>query len=208
MKTLLILGFALLGAMLTTQAAERDDVQMAFDGYKSAILTMDGARAAELVSERTIEEYQNYVDWARSADRKTLESLSLINRFQVIILRHRIPARELGELNGRTAFIYAVDRDWIGKNGVIRTTLGAIDTSDGRATAEVLIGGQKTPNRFQFIKEQKQWRFDLITVMWDANSAFQALAKQQGISEEELIFSLVETVSGKKVPETIWNPVK
>jgi hypothetical protein len=208
MKTLLILGFAFLGAVLTVKASEHEDVQMAFDGYKSAILAKDGARAAKLVAERTFEEYQNYVDWARSADRRTLESLSLINRFQVIIIRHRIPARELEKLNGRTAFIYAVDHDWIGRNSVIRTTLGAIDISDGHATAEFLIGGQKAPNRFNFIKEQKQWRFDLITVMRDSNSAFQALAKQNGISEEELIFSLVETVSGKKVPETIWNPGK
>ena len=208
MKTITVLVLLLSVALHVAHATEQDEVQAAFDAYKTAILSMDGARAAELVSSRTIAEYQNYVDWARSANRQALESLSLINRFQVIIIRHRIPPHELRELDGQKTFIYAVDRDWIGKNGVIRTSLGKIDTSDGRATAEVLIGGQKTPNRFQFIKEGDRWRFDLITVMRDFSAALQLLAKQKGVSEDELIFSLVETVSGTKVPETIWDPVK
>ncbi|HUR57302.1 MAG TPA: hypothetical protein VM029_06310 [Opitutaceae bacterium] len=208
MKTSTVALIALLGWTTVCCAAERDDVQAAFDGYKSAILSQDGARAAELVSERTLAEYQRYVDWARDADRETLQSLSLINRFQVIILRHRIPPEELRKLEGRTAFIYAVDHDWIGKNAVIRTSLGEIDASEGRATATVLIGGRKAPNRFQFIREKQQWRFDLLPLMQDSSVAFQALAKQRGIAEDELIFNLVETVSGKKVPEGIWNPAK
>ena len=61
-------------------AVDRDDVRASFDAYKAAILSQDGTRASELVSRRTIAEYQKYVDWAHTADRRTLESLSLINR--------------------------------------------------------------------------------------------------------------------------------
>ncbi|MEW6747066.1 MAG: arylsulfatase [Planctomycetota bacterium] len=121
---------------------ESDAVVKSFQEYKSAILEQEGQVAVGPVTKRTVDEYQHYVDWALSADRNTLELLSFINRFQVFLLKHRIPADTLRQLDGQSVFAYAVDRDWIGKNGVIRTTLGKVDVANNRATAEVLIGGK------------------------------------------------------------------
>jgi len=204
-KLLCILLFCL---PLLGWSAEPEAVSESFQSYKSAILDQKGESAVRLVTKRTVEEYQKYVDWALSADRKTLESLSFINRFQTFLLKHRIPLDTLKKLNGRSTFVYAVDRDWIGKNGVIRTTLGEIDVADKRANAEVIIGGQKVPNRFQFIKEEGIWKFDLIQVMRDTDQALKVAAKQKGLSENEFMFSLIETISGKKVNDSIWTPIQ
>lgn len=46
------------------------------------------------------------------------------------MLKHRILADILKQLDGRTPFVYAVDSDWIRKYGVIRTTLGKVDVAD------------------------------------------------------------------------------
>lgn len=188
-------------------AGEPEAVVKSFQDYKSAILNQNGEAAVALVTKRTVEEYQRYVEWALTADRKTLQSLAFINRFQVLLLRHRIPADSLRQLDGRSVFVYAVDRDWIGKNGVIRTTLGKVDVANTRATAEVLIGGQSAPNRFQFSKENGTWKFDLIQVIRDADQALKAAARQNGMTEDEFMFSLIETVSGRKVADTIWAPI-
>lgn len=193
---------------LLTFASDSEAILKSFQNYKSAILDQKGEIATGLVTKRTVDEYQNYVDWALSGDRKTLESLSFINRFQVFLLKHRIPVETLKKLDGRSAFAYAVDRDWIGKNGTIRTTLGKVDVAGNRATAEVLIGGQTAPNRFQFTKENGVWKFDLIQVMRDTDQALKAVARQKGKSEQEFMFSLIETVSGRKVEDTIWTPIQ
>ncbi|HYG22611.1 MAG TPA: hypothetical protein VEH04_07515 [Verrucomicrobiae bacterium] len=187
---------------------ESDAVVKSFQEYKSAILEQKGQVAVGLVTKGTVDEYQHYVDWALSADRQTLESLSFINRFQVFLLKHRIPADTLKQLNGQSVFAYAVDRDWIGKNDAIRTTLGKVDVANSRATAEVLIGGKRSPNRFQFLKEDGRWKFDLIQVIRDTDHALKAAAKKQGATEDEFMFSLIETVSGKRVEDAIWNPIQ
>jgi hypothetical protein len=114
----------------------------------------------------------------------------------------------LKKLDGQSAFAYAVDRDWIGKNGVIRTTLGKVDVANNRATAEVLIGGRLAPNRFQFSKESGRWKFDLVQTLRDADQALKATARQLGTTEEKFMFSLIETTSGKKVDKTIWIPIQ
>lgn len=206
MKALLIILACCISFIAS--ANEPEAAVKTFEDYKSAILEQKGQVAVGLVTKRTVDEYQNYVDWALSADRKTLESLSFINRFQVLLLKHRIPPDTLKQLDGRSVFAYAVDRDWIGKNGVIRTTLGKVDVANDRATAEVLIGGKAAANRFQFRKEDGTWKFDLIQVIRDTDQTLKAAAKQRGVTEEEFMFSLIETVSGRKVGDSIWNPIQ
>lgn len=202
-----LVAFILFSLAPVAFAAEADDVRAAFNNYKAAILKQDGVGAVSFVSKRTVAEYQQYIDWALKADRPTLEALSLINRFQVILIRHRIPAEELRKLDGRSAFIYAVDRDWIGKNGVIRMSLGAVEVSSVRATAVMRIDERVVPNRFQFIKEDGRWRFDLVPTIRDTSASLAAVAKQKGVTEDQMMFDLITSVSGMKVPETIWQPV-
>ena len=206
LKTIvLLLAFTL---PVCSFAGEPEDVHATFDGYKSAVLSQKGEAAVGFVTKGTVEEFQNYVNWALDADRKTLESLSLANRLQVVLIRHRVPAAELTKMDGKSCFVYAVDRDWIGKNGVIHLGLGKVDISNERATAEATVGGEKTPLRMQFRKEGGQWRLDLKQLMQVANAGLVAMAKKEGITENELILVMAESVSGRKVPETIWDPVR
>lgn len=196
---------------LSSTSAQEDglsveSVEDCFSSYRKAILDQDGDTAVTFLSNATIHEYQRYVDWALTAEQQELESLSFINRMQVIILRHRIPLETLRSLDGRSAIIYAVDRDWIGKDSVIRTKVGKIEITDNRATSEVIIGGQKAPNRFQFRYEGDSWKFDLISLLRDSNTAMKGAAKQAGLSEDEFLFTILESISGEKVDESIWMP--
>lgn len=188
-------------------AGDADGVKKTFADYRSAVLDQRGKDAVQLLSKATIDEYQKYVDWALKADKKTLESLSMMNRLQVMTLRHRVEPETLRKLTGKSAIIHAVDRNWIGKNGVIRTSLGKIDVVENSATAEVIIGERKTPQRFQFNKENGVWKFDLVRVMMNINAAFKETAKRAGMSENEFIFHALESISGKKVDDSIWVPV-
>jgi hypothetical protein len=162
----------------------------------------------EFLSQDTIEAYQEYVSLALTADKKELESLSFINRMQVIVMRHRIPLETLKKLDGRSAIIYAVDRDWIGKDGVIRTELGQISISDKRATAEMEVGGRKAPNRIQFRHEEDEWKLDLISLLRDSNTAMKEAARRAQLEENEFLFMILESISGKKVDDGIWIPLK
>lgn len=194
-------------AQVGDRAEEVEGVGDCFAAYKAAILDMDGEAAVELVTERTIATYQEQVDWALTAPRETIESLSLVNRIGVLSLRHRIPKEVLKKLTGRTAFAYAVDRDWIGRTGVIRTRLGEVFIAENTATAEVYAGGLRAPTRFEFLKENGKWRFDLIQSMRDADALLTPVLEQRGLSETELIFATLERSSGRRVGEDIWIPI-
>ena len=199
---------ALVAMAPCVMAEEKDEVLAAFKGYKEAILTQKGEDAAGWVTKGTIAEYQRYIDWALEADRKTVEGLSMINRVQVLTMRHRVPAEDLRKATGKSIFIHAVKEDWIGKDGVIRTELADdIAVAGERATGSVLIGGEPAPLKFHFRKEEGKWRFDLVELMTATGPAFEAAAKQAKMEENELIMKVLETVSGKKPEESVWTPV-
>ena len=160
LSSLIIFGFPAI-----TFATESDSPEKAFVGYKSAILSQDGKAAVSYVTEETLKEYQNYIDWALRADRVELETLSFFNRFQVILIKHRVPSSKLKTMNGRELFSYAVDQDWIGKSGVIPLNVANFEIADNRAVSDAFSSGQKLPLKLQYRIENGAWKFDLVQMM-------------------------------------------
>ena len=190
----------------TGWAAESDDVKSSFGRYQAAVVAEDGKAAVEVVTKSSIAEYQRYVDLARTADRKTLEAEAMTTRLQVIMYRHRVPAEELLKLDGKSAIVYAVDHNLIGKT-VKDLTPGDIRITGDKAEVALTTNGQPQ-GLFKLAKEDGTWRFDIVAVIKDSEKAFQDMAKQKGMAENDFIMAVVGAVAGKKVPETIWEPVK
>ena len=87
-------------------------------------------------------------------------------------------------------------------------TIDDIQVSGTRATAAVLIDKKKAPNRYHFTKEKGSWKLDLTPTLRDTDLLLKAQIKKAGVSEDQFIFDLVEALSGRKVPESIWEPMK
>lgn len=178
-----------------------------FDAYKHAILSQDGATAVELVSSETVDEYQTYVDMCLDADRATLETLSIFPRFQVLLIKHRVPADSLRTMDGRALFRYAVDHDWIGKKSTIALTVGNAQAAAGRGKAMVFHDGRRTTEEFLFREEQGAWKLDLLKSNPSVDQVLRMQADQSGLGENAFILRVAEALSGRKVADTIWEPL-
>jgi len=192
----------------TTGTSEEKSVAQIWEAYRSAVLKADGKTAVDCVSSNTIELYQEYRDLAVSGDKKSIESQSMVNRMQILLMRHRIDPKLLRAMDGAAVFAHAVDKNWIGKNGVIRAGLEDISVSGSRATAKVTADGKSTGEHFHFVKEAESWKYDLGPTIKGADQALQQLARQKGLSDNEYIFSMISSLSGRKVTEAIWSPVE
>ncbi|TCI02685.1 hypothetical protein EZV61_12875 [Corallincola luteus] len=204
--TCLLLIFSLF-ACQDRSTEDINAVKACFSEYKHSILSSQGKRAVKYVSQRTVDEYQKYVDWALYADRRTFKNLSIINKFQVLLIKHQIPLEQLRSMTGKDAFIYATNHDWISNETVVKTTITDIQLQGEQASAVVKIGEKLTSHKYQFIRENNQWKFDMIDTLNTANLALQALIDKQGVSAEQLIFSMIEAASGSQVSSTIWEPL-
>jgi hypothetical protein len=184
------------------------DIQQTFDAYKTAILATDGNAAIQQIAQPTLKEYQNYIDWSLYANRETLQNLSALNKMQVFLLKHRIPADELKKMNGENAFVYAVDHDWIGKQGTVATTIADIQVSGDTASAATLIDGRKQSIRFNFVKENGSWKLDLTKTLQDTDALLRFQISKAGIPEDQYILSSIEMITGRKVADNIWDPLE
>lgn len=184
------------------------DIQHTFDAYKAAILSTDGSAAVRQIAQPTLNEYQNYIDWCLHADRETLQSLSALNKMQVFLLKHRIPADELKQMNGEKAFVYAVDHDWIGKEGTAVTTIADIQVSGDTASAATQVNGRKQSIRFNFVKENGRWKLDLTKTLQDTDALLGFQISQAGVPENEYILRSIEMITGRKVADNIWDPME
>ncbi len=197
----LVLGFSPVPAV-----EDEERVENAFYAYKVAIMNDRGAEAVDLLSRSTVDYYGRMRDLALYATRAELEKESTINLMQALVLRLRVPTDELRRMNGRSVLEHALDRGWVGKNSVAAVDVKDIRVSGETAVIEIASDRESGTARMRFVKEQGDWKLDLMLVMQAAGATFEALARQQGLSREEFMLIVLSGMSGEAATEAIWEP--
>jgi hypothetical protein len=191
-----------------SRSSEDLAVKQTFEGYKSSILNDDGDAAYKLVDKNTREWYETTLDRVLTWDQKQIMDLGVLDKMQVILIRHRIPKDELLQMTSEALFKYAVNHGWVGKNSVSGIEIGKIDIQGNFATGVVRSNGQDSPFRFHFYKENGSWRIDLTEMTKWGEAAFIRQIEESGASELDYILRITQVVSGKPVQESIWTPLK
>ena len=94
----------------------------------------------------------------------------------------------------------------VGKNSVANHAIGEITINNDFAKGQFLANGQKTPLYFHFYKEARVWKIDLTSLFPISTVAFKKMADDSGQSQNEYLFSLLESVTGRKPGSDIWKP--
>jgi hypothetical protein len=186
--------------------SEGELIRQAFLTYKAAILQHQGQSAVPLVNRATLQYYAQMKAIALEGQEKEVRQLTPVNKTMVLILRHRVPVGDLRGMTSEELFIHAVNQGWIGKNSVLDSDIGELRVFGNDASAEYVKGGKPTPLKYRFTKEDGKWKIDLTAVMPMADQAMSMLIKKADLDEDTFIISIIESVSGKKVLPTIWQP--
>src|SRR5688572_16029725 len=108
LKVISLPGFLLLFSITClAQKADEKAVRSSFQKYKEAISEKNGKEAIQYVSDKTIKYYDEVLVWVKTADSMKLESLTLLDKMMVLVMRHRSTKEQLLSFNGTSLFIYA-----------------------------------------------------------------------------------------------------
>lgn len=182
-------------------------VRDCFDGYKQAILDQNGDAAVAFVDLNTLGYYEKMRKLALDGSSADVRKLSTIDKIMVLMLRQLVPVRELSAMTAESLFVYAVDKGWVGKESVINNALGDIEVSGSSATGVHISEGRPSPFKWNFQNENGKWKIDITSVMPIANEAFSAVVQQSGLSEDDFLFRVLESISEKEVSDEIWEPL-
>jgi hypothetical protein len=193
---------------LGAQASESEEkqIRVAFLTYKGAILKQQGQSAVSVVNRATLQYYAQMKSLALEGHENEVRQLTPMNKLMVLSLRHRVSVDDLRGMTPQETFVHAVNQGWIGKNSVLDSDLGQLQIFGNDASGEYLKGGKPTPLRFRLTKEDGKWKIDLTALTPPADQAISMLIKKQGLDEDTFIIGLIESVSGKKAPPSIWQP--
>ncbi len=184
---------------------ETPAVRACYNQYKAAILAKDGPTASTLVTQSTIDMYGEYKRLALNGEPQEIATKPFSDRLSVAMLRHLMDMNYLEQLTAQQLFMYGVSEGWIGSEELASLTLGELQIEDNRATGELIVNGTKAPISFTFEKTQTGWKLDLAPLLKPVNSSIAQIAKMQGVTEDELILSALEEISGRKVSSKIWE---
>lgn len=79
--------------------------------------------------------------------------------------------------------------------------------SDGNtASSQIKNQKSKVPFGFSFDREADGWKIDLVSIIPLSNLVLTRAVNNAEQDESEILFELVEQLTGRAVDESIWNP--
>jgi len=194
-------------APITVPASpEAAAVKRSFAEYKAALKQRDGARAVAAVSGNSFRYYDRMRKLALSAPRDELALLEGTERMLVLALRQQAPLDLLANGTPEELVAHAVTTEAITDISVARTELGEIRAEGDLARGWIVVDDKPTQGVLQFAREGDRWKFDLEFAMRSSAGLIAAIAKQSGLSEDEVILKLLEQGMQQPVGPEIWRP--
>lgn len=205
LHSLLVLG--LLALPLPAAADTPAEVRETFLTYKTAVILSDGAGAAEVVSSGSHDHFRSLAEQALTFDRSALLQVELTERLYTLLLRVTLKPTDLDGMSGSELVAFTIDRGWIGRNGAPRLEIGTSVIEGDSASAAILRpDGEESPYDLQFVRQQGEWRLDLVALMELIHVAFQNEQKNSGLSEDEFVMRMIEHGTNQTVGPEIWDP--
>jgi len=204
--TALVLG-ATTGMGQSNQKAV-EEVRQCFNGYKQSIMDQTGTEAVKYIDLNILTYYSDMLSKIKHANQQEIDSMSMFDKLMIITVRHNSTSEDLNNFTPEALFVKAVNEAWVGKETIANMTIGEVEIEKKQAKGYLLSSGQSIPFYFMFSKKDGRWKVDLKSVTPIINFFLEHMARQSGISQNELLIQLVEILSGRAVNSNIWDPIQ
>lgn len=204
---------------------KRQEVIASIQELSRALANRDGERAASLYSRNSIEYYDRMVKAARTATRDEIAKMPWLDRLEILVLRHRLPAADLRTIDGERYIRTAVAQGWwlhrdndripedldfdrvtIKINGSMAWLDLELDEGSLPGISRILASGDKK-RYLRYYKEGDDWRLDQTAVHELRNELLgRWIIAQHDGDHEGLLMRLEERMSGRSVDRSIWDP--
>ena len=187
------------GAANAQVSRDQRDVKSVWAAYRKAMVGIDGATAASLLSANTVAYYEKIRKLALYAPHRRLKSHSILDRLLVYQIRHFHGAAKVSSMTARQVIAWTIDAG-LSSSGDMRTLdIGVPRVTGGVAIAPVLHNGRRVTRRFRFVREAGNWRFDLMPLVEQGAVAAERMIRARKLTVKDLLTMGLKDRSRKKV---------
>ena len=192
-------------------------VRATFEAYRQALIAGDGERAAALVDRATGDYYRELKRLVLDGSAEDVRRRTFVDRFLVVAFRHQFDAAELTGMELADVIVRAMEIGWINSAAIEQLAVGAvrIDGDEAYAAARTRasledpeLGGGIDEMEYRFAKEGGIWKFRFSALVSSIDEVMRNLAEQLGAEEDDLIFTLVESLTGVEVLPEVWDAIE
>ena len=195
-------------------------VRATFEAYRQALMAGDGELAASLVDRETGEYYRQLKRLVLEGSEQEVRRRTFVDRFLVVAFRHQFASDELAAMELADVIVRAMDLGWINSTAIEQLAIGTIRIEgNGRVEGNEAVAAARTrasledPSlaggmddlEYRFVNENGQWKFRFSSFVSSIDGVMRNLAAQLGADEDDLIFTLVESLTGVEVLPEVWD---
>ncbi len=183
-------------------------VRATFEAYREALVAGDGETAAALVDRETERYYRDLRRLTVEGSAEEVAARRFVDRFLVVAFRHQFDHQELAALELGDVIVRAMDLGWINTAAIEQLALGDVRIEGGEAFGQArtrasledpALAGGLDEIEYGFVLEEGRWKFRFSALVASIDQVMRSLAAQLGADEDDLIFTLVESMSGVEV---------
>ncbi len=192
-------------------------VRATFEAYRQALIAGDGERAAALVDRETGGYYRELKRLVLNGGEEEVRQRTFVDRFLIVAFRHQFDAAELTAMELADVIVRAMEIGWINSAAIEQLAVGEVRIEGDEAYAaartrasieDPALGGGIDELEYRFVNEGGMWKFRFSALVSSIDEVMRNLAEQLGADEDDLIFTLVESLTGVEVLPEVWDAVE
>ena len=189
-------------------------VRATFEAYRHALMAGDGEVAASLVDGETGQYYRELKRLVLEGSEEEVRQRPFVDRFLVVAFRHQFSGDELAAMELADVIVRAMEIGWINSAAIEQLAVGDVRIEGGEAVAaartrasleDPSLAGGMDELEYRFVNEDGKWKFRFSALVSSIDGVMRNLAAQLGADEDDLIFTLVESLTGVEVLPEVWE---
>lgn len=190
----LTLSLPLCGCQEAPQAVQDlQAIRSMFREFRTAVVQRSGNEAAQFVSAETVERYQQFRDWALSAEENALAERSLFEQVEILKLRQLSSRDQLESASGREVIALLIDAGQLSTPFIHDGTLADPVFQDGRCYVQVFDSSGPAKEKLTFFEEEQGWKIDLPSMEFVTESIYRRIMEVQNLSASQTVEAVLRS---------------
>lgn len=181
-------------------------VTAAFEGYRLTALNKDGVTATTHVTQNTIDYYDEILDLIKYGTKEEVKNRRLIDRMTILIIRHEHAEQTRNLKDGKELLEYSIGEGLVGSE-IANFSIASVEFVGDEAYIKIQTPDGVAPQKMRFNAEGGRWKMDIVSIIPLTNTLLADYLKQNEVSEDEFLLLMLESNSGIKPTEKIWEPL-
>lgn len=182
-----------------------NEIRSSFRQFRSELQLKNGDAAAQLVSQSSVETYEQFRDLALDATAEELALFSIPQQLEVLQLRYLFNSKDLVGLSGRAVIAALIDRGKLNLPFVNNATLTEPVFQPPRCYLQIYDNQGAVKEKLTFVKE-KEWRIDIPSMEYVHEKVYKSMMKKQELEPAELVEVIAS--SWDEDVDHLWTPLK